>query len=102
MPAFSQLLRHDPDKVRWVARLFYRSVAADLKRLEGAAAASEWQVVNELSQRIQTICLQLSEHNGASVAAELRQVAGERFAAAYTRHRPVIAELLSHAEDFEL
>ncbi|ALN63888.1 hypothetical protein GLA29479_3025 [Lysobacter antibioticus] len=43
----------------------------------------------------------MSEHDGASVAAELRQVAGERFAAAYARHRPVIAEMLSHSEDFE-
>ncbi|ALN78620.1 hypothetical protein [Lysobacter antibioticus] len=82
--------------------MFYRGVAADLKRLERAAAANEWQVVSELSQRIQAICLQLSEHDGASVAAELRQVACERFAAAYALHRPVIAKLLSHTEDFEL
>ncbi|ALN80759.1 hypothetical protein LA76x_2629 [Lysobacter antibioticus] len=101
MAEFCELLEHDPDKVRHVARVFYRGVAADLQRLEGAAAANEWQLVSELSQRIHSVCLQLSEHDGASVAAELRQVAGERFAAAYARHRPVIAELLSHSEDFE-
>ncbi|ALN63887.1 hypothetical protein GLA29479_3024 [Lysobacter antibioticus] len=49
MAEFCELLEHDPDKVRHVARVFYRGVAADLQRLEGAAAANEWQLVSELS-----------------------------------------------------
>ncbi|MGN7920202.1 hypothetical protein [Lysobacter antibioticus] len=48
----SEVAGHYPDKIGRAACMFYREVAANLKRLEGVAAANGWQPVSELSQRI--------------------------------------------------
>ena len=99
-PELAALLGQDSDKVRLVARAFYRSAAMDLQRLQDAAAAQKWKAVSEFAQRIQLDCLQLSESNAANVVAELGRLPAERFADAYDRYQPVITELLSHMEDF--
>jgi hypothetical protein len=96
----SELLGHDRDQVRLVARALYRCAAMDLQRLRYAAAANEWGTVSELAERIQMDCLQLSENTAAEAVAELGRVPGRWFADAYARHQSVITELLSHTEDF--
>ena len=100
IPELSELLGHDPDKVRLVARALYRGAAMDLQRLACAAAENQWQAVSDLAQRIQAGCLQLSENDAASVVARLGRVAGDGFVDDYAKHHPVIAELLSHTEVF--
>jgi len=99
-PELSELLGHDADKVRLVARAFYRGAAMDLQRLVCAAATQEWQTVSVLAQRIQVDCLQLSENDMATVVAELGRVPGERFADTYARYLPVIDGLLARVNEF--
>ena len=91
--------RAESDQIRWAARQFYSGLAADLARRQRIGCANEWQLLGELSQRIRAVCLQLARQDRANLAAELRRLAGERFAAAYAGQRPVIAELLSYDED---
>ena len=100
-PQLSELLGHDPDKVRLVARTLYRGAAMDLQRLECAAAKHDWRSVRAFAQRIQMFCLQLAENEAAAAVADLGRVPGAWFANAYGRHQPVIAGLLSRMKHFD-
>lgn len=100
-PQLSELLGHDPDKVRLVARTLYRGAAMDLQRLERAAAKHDWQVVRALAQRAQMFCLQLAENDAAAAVAELGRVPSGCFADTYAQNQPVIAGLLSRMQRFD-
>ena len=84
-----------------MARMFYRSAAMDLQRLEHAAAENQWQSVGELAQRIQMSCLQLDEKEAFTAMAELGCVRGKGFTGAYARHKPVVAGLLHRMKHFD-
>ena len=96
----AQLLEHDPYKMQRVVWEFYRLVSKDLRGLEHAAAAHQWQTVRQLARRIQVSCLQVGDRDAAQAAAALASISGELFADAYHHRRPQILESLERAERF--
>jgi len=96
----AQQLGHDQRRVRLVLCEFSHSVAADLLRLERAAAGQRWHAVREFAQSIEAACLQISERNAADAAATLVQIPGDLFEDAYATRRPQIVELLCRAKEF--
>jgi hypothetical protein len=96
----SKLHGHDQRRVRLVLCEFSHSVAADLLRLERAAAGHRWHAVREFAQSIESACLQISERNAANAAATLGWIPGELFADAYATRRAKIVELLRRAKEF--
>ncbi|ALN78621.1 hypothetical protein [Lysobacter antibioticus] len=99
-PELAKLLENDQNKLQRVVWEFYRSSIKDLRRLEQAAAANEWQSVQRLAQRIQIGCLQLGEHDAANAAAGLAHSSAEFFADAYRQSLPQIVQTLDRAEEF--
>jgi hypothetical protein len=64
-PALSRLLGGDRRKVAMVAHVFYRSVAMDMLRLEGAASSADWAAVRMLANHIAIACIHAGEVDAA-------------------------------------
>jgi len=97
----SQRLGNDEEKVRKVAREFYRSVTHDLWHLQSAAASGRWATVSAFAQRIHLSCLQICEGRAAAAAAVLSRYPSEFFAGAHANCRWDIAELMDRAETLD-
>jgi hypothetical protein len=63
--ALSRLLGGDRRKVAMVAHVFYRSVAMDMLRLEGAASSADWAAVRMLANHIAIACIHVGEVDAA-------------------------------------
>jgi hypothetical protein len=96
----AQQVGQDQRRVRLALAEFSHAVAADLLRLERAAAAHQWHAVREFAQCIEAACLQIGERRVANAAATIGWIPGELFADGYPGRRLLIVALLRRAKEF--
>jgi len=85
-----------------VAHVFYRSVAMDMLRLEGAASSADWAAVRVLANHIAIACVHVGEVDAAQALEPISNTrddfeTGTAFQHTYADTRADLIELLERA-----